>query len=80
MGRLFDHVECDPVCLSCGVEGDLKGGCLLRIMKQTKKETMDGSRVFHSCDYRRKKPVAGEGQPATPAPCAAAAERRAINL
>jgi hypothetical protein len=58
----------------------MKGGCLLRIMKQTKKETMDGSRVFHSCDYRRKKPVAGEGQPATPAPCAAAAERRAINL
>ncbi len=32
---------------------------------------------FHSHDYRRQKPVAGEGQPATPARCASAAERRA---
>ncbi len=31
---------------------------------------------FYSHDYRRQKPVAGEGQPATPARCAAAAERR----
>jgi hypothetical protein len=31
---------------------------------------------FSSHDYRRQKPVAGEGAPATPARCAAAAERR----
>ncbi len=31
---------------------------------------------FSSHDYRRQMPVAGEGAPATPARCAAAAERR----
>ena len=35
---------------------------------------------FYSHDYRRQKPVAGEGKPATPARCAAAAERRAAAL